>query len=58
MKSVDSDFRLETERLTAFVSEQNTPSIGLAEKLGLRYEYMARLVGDDEDVCLYSMSHD
>jgi RimJ/RimL family protein N-acetyltransferase len=45
-------------RLTAFISAQNTPSIGLAEKLGLRYEGMTRLIGDDEDVCLYSVSHD
>ena len=45
-------------RLTAFVDAKNVPSIGLAEKLGLRYESMTRLVGDDEDVCLYSMSHD
>lgn len=44
--------------IVAFVSAENTPSLGLAEKLGLRYERMVRLVGDDEDVCLYSMSND
>lgn len=44
-------------RLTAFIGTENAPSISLAEKLGLRYEGMARLVGDDEDVCLYSVSH-
>lgn len=45
-------------RLVAFISAENVPSIGLAKKLGLRYERMTRLVGDDEDVCLYSMAHD
>ena len=45
-------------RLTAFIDARNTPSIGLAHKLGLRYECVTRLVGDDEDVCLYSVRHD
>ncbi|MGI9219688.1 MAG: GNAT family N-acetyltransferase [Woeseiaceae bacterium] len=45
-------------RIAAFISAENTPSLGLAKKLGLRYEKMARLVGDDEDVCLYSMTHE
>lgn len=45
-------------RLIAFIAAQNQPSIGLAQKLGLRYERMARLPGDDEDVCLYSMCHE
>ncbi|MGI9201533.1 MAG: GNAT family N-acetyltransferase [Woeseiaceae bacterium] len=45
-------------RVVAFISAENAPSIGLAKKLGLRYERMTRLVGDDEDVCLYSMTHD
>lgn len=44
-------------RVVAFITDTNAPSIGLARKLGLRYERMARLVGDDEDVCLYSVSH-
>ena len=44
-------------RLIAFISAENLPSIGLAKKLGLRYEGQTRLVGDDEDVCLYSVSH-
>ena len=44
-------------RVVAFISAQNRPSIGLARKLGLRYEREARLVGVDEDVCLYSVSH-
>jgi ribosomal-protein-alanine N-acetyltransferase len=45
-------------RLVAYVSAQNIPSIGLARKLGLRYEGVTRLIGDDEDVCLYSMHHE
>lgn len=45
-------------RVLAFITAENTPSVGLAKKLGLRYERMARLVGDDEDVCLYSVSND
>ena len=45
-------------RVVAFITAENLPSVGLAKKLGLRYERMARLVGDDEDVCLYSVSND
>jgi len=44
-------------RLIAFISADNQPSIGLASKLGMRYEGVTRLVGDDEDVCLYSTSN-
>lgn len=44
-------------RVLAFISAGNLPSIGLARKLGLRYERQVRLVGDDEDVCLYSVTH-
>jgi ribosomal-protein-alanine N-acetyltransferase len=46
---------LQLSRITAFISPSNAASIGLVEKLGLRLERMARLVGDDEDVSLYSM---
>lgn len=45
-------------RVIAFISADNLPSLGLAKKLGMRYERMARLAGDDEDVCLYSMAHE
>ena len=45
-------------RITTFISADNVPSLGLARKLGLNYEGMARLVGDDGDVCLYSMAHE
>ena len=42
-------------RVTAFIAPANAPSIGLAGKLGLRYERMARLSADDADVGLYSV---
>lgn len=46
---------LQLPRVTAFISPRNRPSIGLAEKLGLRYERAARLADDDADVSLYSI---
>ena len=46
---------LKLPRITAFIAPGNAASIGLAEKLGLRFERMARLADDDEDICLYSM---
>jgi RimJ/RimL family protein N-acetyltransferase len=49
-----SELRL--KRLTAFISPGNAASIGLAEKLGLQFESSTRLVGEDEDVSLYSMT--
>lgn len=42
-------------RLTAIVSPDNGPSIGLTRKLGLRYEKTIRMTGDDDDVCIYAM---
>lgn len=45
------------KRVLAFISADNLPSLGLAKKLGMHYERMVRLPGDDEDVCLYSMAH-
>jgi ribosomal-protein-alanine N-acetyltransferase len=41
--------------LTAIVSSGNAPSIGLIEKLGLRFERMITMPGDDEAICLYAM---
>ncbi len=41
--------------LTAIVSSGNAPSIGLIEKLGLRFERMITMPGDDEAIRLYSM---
>lgn len=40
--------------LTAIVSPANLPSIGLIEKLGLTFEQMVTMPGDDDAVCLYS----
>ena len=39
--------------VTAIVSPQNEASIGLLEKLGLRFERRIRLPDDDHDVSLY-----
>jgi RimJ/RimL family protein N-acetyltransferase len=43
------------EILTAIVSPGNAPSIGLIKKLGLSFERMITMPGDDEEICLYSM---
>jgi RimJ/RimL family protein N-acetyltransferase len=43
-------------RVTALISPGNAASIGLAAKLGLRYERMARLPAEDADVGFYSMA--
>lgn len=40
--------------LTAIVSPKNAPSIGLIEKLGLTFERMITMPGDDDAICLYS----
>ena len=42
-------------RLTALVSPDNTASVRLIEKLGLIFEKMIRMPGEDKDVCLYAM---
>lgn len=42
-------------RILAFVSPENAPSIGLAKKIGLRFERLTRLVGEDDYVGLYSV---
>ena len=44
---------LKLPRVTAIVSPSNDASIALLEKLGMRYDKMMRLPGDDEDVSLY-----
>ncbi len=43
-------------RLTALVSPGNAASVGLIRKLGLQFETMLRMAGDDEDVAVYAMS--
>ena len=40
--------------LTAIVSPKNAPSIGLIEKLGLTFERMITMPGDEDAICLYS----
>ena len=42
-------------RLTAIVSPGNLASIGLIEKLGLRFERMMRMPGTDTDSSLYAI---
>jgi len=42
--------------LTAIVSPTNVSSIGLIEKLGLKFERMVTMPGEDEAICLYSMA--
>ncbi len=43
-------------RLTAIVSPGNARSVGLIEKLGMRFERMIRMPGDDDDVSLYGIN--
>lgn len=40
--------------LAAIVSPENTPSIGLIQKLGLSFDRMITMPGDDEEISLYS----
>ena len=47
---------LNLARITAFISPGNIASIGLAEKLGLRFERPARLAAESDDVNLYSIA--
>jgi RimJ/RimL family protein N-acetyltransferase len=42
-------------RLTALVSPGNAASVGLIRKLGLQFETMVRMAGDDYDVAVYAM---
>lgn len=41
-------------KLTAIVSPHNAPSIGLIEKLGLAFDSMITMPGEDEEISLYS----
>ena len=43
------------KRITAIVSPGNAPSIGLIEKLGLRFENMLLMPGDDKEICVYAI---
>ena len=42
-------------RLTALVSPKNVPSIGLIEKLGLTFNSLITMPGDDEAIRLYKL---
>ena len=53
VRHAKTDIRL--ERLTAVVSTENAASVALIEKLGLQFERMQRLPGDDDDVAVYGM---
>ena len=46
---------LDLKRMNAIVSKKNSASIGLIEKLGLTYERMVLMPGDDEEICLYAI---
>lgn len=46
---------LRLARLTAIVAAENTDSVRLIEKLGLRFDRPLRLKGDDRDACLYAV---
>lgn len=42
------------QKITAIVSPANVPSIGLIEKLGLSFDRMITMPGDEEEISLYS----
>jgi len=42
-------------QLKAIVSQDNTPSVRLLEKLGMRFEGLLRMPGEDEDIALYGI---
>lgn len=47
--------QLNLPRLTAIVSPENAASVALIGKLGLEFERMHRMPGDDDDVALFGM---
>jgi len=47
---------LNIRELTAIVSSDNVPSIGLIEKLGMTFRRMITMPGDDEPIRLYAMT--
>lgn len=49
---------LQLQRLIAIVSPENDPSVALIEKLGLQFERMYRLPGEDDDIAVYGMQLD
>ena len=51
-------YDLHLARLTAIVSPENAASVALIEKIGLQFERMHRLPGDDDDVAIYGTELD
>jgi RimJ/RimL family protein N-acetyltransferase len=49
---------LALERMYAIISPGNTASIGLSKKLGLEFDRMHRMPGDDDEICLYGIRFD
>jgi ribosomal-protein-alanine N-acetyltransferase len=47
---------LKLPRLTAIVSPDNAASVGLIKKLGLQFERMVRLPGEDHEIRLYGVA--
>jgi ribosomal-protein-alanine N-acetyltransferase len=47
---------LKIDALTAIVSPTNVASIGLIEKLGLTFDQMITMPGEENAICLYSMA--
>jgi ribosomal-protein-alanine N-acetyltransferase len=45
---------LKIKRLVAIVSTGNMPSRSLLEKIGMQFESMIRLPGDEQEICLYT----
>ena len=50
--------RLGMRRIIAIVAPENAASIGLLEKLGLRFERMHRMREDENEVCIYGIQLD
>ena len=46
---------LKLPKLTAIVSPDNAASVGLIKKLGLQFERMLRLPGEEKDISLYAI---
>lgn len=49
---------LALRRISAIVAPGNAPSIGLLESIGLEYEGMITMPGEEEAICLYGMRLD
>lgn len=54
--SMHARTELRLKRMIAIVSPGNAASIGLIEKLGLSFERMLTMPGDEKEICLYSVN--